>query len=160
MAGKRKITTVYVDEDLLELAKAKGINISMLLNEALKRLLGDEKKLKLEEIEQKIAELRTELAVLEAQRRALIEELEQERLRKAGEEQLSELLREWQELMKKKNNVRGTREEIEINQRLQKLRSRIEQITGLKFGTQEWVEFMSVLNKKGVGEAVEWLKKK
>ena len=47
----KKITTLYLDRELVEAAKARGINISELINEVLRGILGNEKRRRLEEIE-------------------------------------------------------------------------------------------------------------
>jgi len=152
----KKITTLYLDRELVEAAKARGINISELINEVLRGILGNEKRRRLEEIEARIRELRAELAVLEAQRKQLMKEIEEEEMKQRKEEALKDMLGEFKELLKRKNEIRGSREEIEINKRIETLKARIAEITGIQFGTQEWVEMMRRLNSEGVEGAVRW----
>jgi len=154
-----KVTTLYLPKDLVDKAKARGINISETVREYLKAVLEDEERLKLEEIEKEILELEKRLAHLRAQREALRKRQEEKLAKENREEAIRRTLEEIKatfELLKKRA---GSKEEIELKQRLLKLKSRLTLVTGITEGSAEWTEIMRALNTQGVSAAVEVAKK-
>jgi len=150
-----KVTTLYLPKDLIDKAKARGINISETVREYLKAVLEDEERLKLEEIEKEILELEKRLAELRARREALRKRQEEKLAKENREEAIRRTLEELKATLELRNKLAGTKEEHELNRRLLKLKSRLTLVTGITEGSTEWTEMMRALNTQGVSAAVE-----
>lgn len=154
----KKITSVYISEELLERAKREGINLSQLLNAVLQELLEDSRELEVMKIEEQIKQLRQQLISLELKRQQLLKmqaEAQKERNREA---MLYKLINEYLKL-KEQQAKATTQEQInKIEKEQARLRSEIIKIAGVEKGTAEFFTFMKLLNSEKVNEAISLAK--
>jgi len=155
LKGGMKVTTLYLPADLIDKAKARGINISEAVREYLKAVLEDEEQQTLEELEKRILELEKELYKLKAQREALIKRREEKLAKENRERALREALTRLKALFELRKKEAGTGKEIELNREINKVKAEITRITGLTEGSEEWTALMRALNLKGVDDAVK-----
>jgi len=153
--NEKKITSVYVEKRLLELAKVRGINVSEVLNNVLKSLVEDETVIQLENLEKRIIELEAELQKLRAQREAIRKAREEKLAKENREEAIRQTLERLKAALRNKNRRAGTREEAEINREILKLKAELTRLTGMTEGSVDWVEVMRALNLNGVEAAVK-----
>ena len=150
-----KVTTLYLPAELIEKAKARGINISEAVREYLKAVLEDEEQQTLEELEKRILELEKELYKLRAQREAILQRRKEKMIKENRERALREALTKLKALFELKNKRAGSREETEIAREINRVKSEITVLTGLTEGSDEWTALMRALNTQGVDKAVE-----
>jgi len=152
---EKRITSVYVEKRLLEMAKVMGINISEVLNETLKALVEDDTVLQLKEIEKKIVELEAELSSLRAKREAIRKAKEEELSKKNKKEAVRRTLEKLKAVIRAKNEAAGTKAETELNREMMRLKAELTRLTGIPEGSADWVDIMRALNLEGVEEATQ-----
>lgn len=150
-----KVTTLYLPEDLIIKAKARGINISEAVREYLKVVLADEEQYQLEELEKEITQLEKELYKLKAQRETIIKRREEKLKKENRETVIRNTLEQIKTLNKLINEAAGTKEETEYRIQIEKAYDNLILATGLTFGSDEWKAVIRALNKKGVEAAVK-----
>lgn len=109
--GKKNRTTVYVSENKVELAKERGYNLSKLMENALSAILDIENDNEVE-IQRKIETIEKNILELKLQRKLLLNELEEGRVK---EKDLSENLikqKAYNETVKEMMDTMDIRKEI------------------------------------------------
>lgn len=150
----KKITTVYISEKLLERAKQDGINISELLNNALRELLEDSAELELMKLEEQIKQLRQQLLSLEFKRQQLLKRQAEHQKERNREALLYKLMNEHLRL-KEATLKAGTQDEInKLEKEKMRIFNEILKIAGVQKGTPEFLTFSKLLNQGKVDEAI------
>lgn len=150
-----KVTTLYLPAELVEKAKARGMNISEAVREYLKALLEDEETLKLEEIEKEIIQLEGRLAELRARREAIRKTIEARLEKENRKEAIRRTLEQMKAIFEAKRRTAGGKEETELNRELNRLKAELTRLTGYAEGSDEWTAIMRALNTQEVEKAVE-----
>jgi len=154
----KKITTVYIEEELLKAAKEKSINISEVLNNVLRELLSNRVELKLKEVEEEMQQLRERLTALELQRQELLKHKERELTRKEREAELYKLMSEYSRLQEKYRRA-ATDEEIEaVRKQLSRVRQLILSMTHIPAGSELHMKVFKLLHAGEVDKAFEMVK--
>lgn len=155
LKGGMKVTTLYLPAELVEKAKARGMNISEAVREYLKALLEDEETLRLEEIEKEIIQLEAQLAELRARREALRKTIEARLEKENRREAVRRTLEQMKAIFEAKRRTAGGKEEAELNRELNRLKAELTRLTGQAEGGLQWKAIMRALNTQSVEKAVE-----
>lgn len=153
--SRKKTTTIYIREDLLNAAKKRKINISKLVNDVLQSLLSDEETMRLNEIEKKIEKLMTELAKLKALRNALEEQIKERERQNRSEQHIKKLIKQHIELKERASKTNSAKELNSINARLEAISKELNSILFNDLFTEDRMKFWKALNKKNEKEAWE-----
>lgn len=154
----KKITSVYISEELLERAKREGINLSQLLNAVLQELLEDSRELELSKLEEEIRELRQRLEILEIKRQELLKKKAEREKKRYKEAKLKELMLKHQELKRKGGEAKTQQEIDRLEKESKKVFNEILNLAGLQKGTPEFFEFSKRLNAGKIEEAISMVK--
>lgn len=157
-SGNKKITSVYISEELLERAKREGINLSQLLNAVLQELLEDSRELEVMKIEEQIKQLRQQLISLELKRQQLLKmqaEAQKERNREA---MLYKLINEYLKLKEQHLKAKNQDEINKVEKQKLRLQQEIIKVAGVEKGTPEFYTFTKLLNQGKVNEAISLAK--
>jgi len=157
--NKRFIRSVYVDEELWNKARQRGINISELVNNVLAEILGDNKRLELAKIEEEIKQLRQRLAVLELKRQELLKAMQRNIEEKEREANLRKVLLAHKEAKGKYIRAETEEELSKYGKEETKLFNEALEIAGIQRGTPEFLTFSKLVKQGKVEEAVELAKR-
>lgn len=155
LKGRMKVTTLYLPAELVEKAKARGMNISEAVRGYLKALLEDEETLKIDEIEKEIIQLEGRLAELRARREAIRKTIEARLEKENRKEAIRRTLEQMKAIFEAKRRTAGGKEEAELNRELNRLKAELTRLTGQAHGSEQWKAIMRALNTQSVEKAVE-----